>query len=548
MTESARMSAMEREMKPEGLSIAVKICLAVSVLLLMTTLVVGFFVARFTEQKITEEIKKKGVGCVNTLAIAGKILLVTKEMELQKKETNDPENGIAQPELGKGLIDSLKEQKIVFTGVDSQANAILADKDILDIKVLDSMQKPLITASEGMKLLRERQEINLYTIDPTVQTGPCVAEMEDGRIIHSYEFTKKITKGNRFLGTAIVLVSSEKIRKSRREVLTYTIGISAGAVVAGIIIAILIATNITRPIKVLVRDMKIVSKGDLKHRTRALSSKDEVGLLAQSFNKMTMDLERAHQAEVQQQRMNADLKAARDIQERLLPKKKFKLPTYDMKEFYRPSRDVGGDYYDTIVVDKEHLGLLVADVSGKGVQGGLVMTMMRTIVNIFALKNRSTAEVMKTTNQILAKELRPGMFVTAFYALLHVRSGKMRLSSAGHNDLIIYRKSKQDIVLVNPKGIALGLDKGKIFNRTVREEDIQLYNGDRVLLYTDGVVEAMNAKKEEFGDQRLYNFVRQHAEKTSQEFVDLLVETLDKHKGKAEQHDDITIFTFRVGG
>ena len=549
--DSARIKAAARELKPDGIGIAVKICIAVSVLLLLATASVGYFLSQYTAEKVTEEIKKKGVGCANSIAPLGEVLLLAKELDQQSPENN----GITPVEPSAPSINELlRKHKFTFKGEGSSINAVLTDKDILEIKVLDQSNEPVINAlrKSGMGMERITNRSKLSTREnrvdnSTITIGTGIANMENGQRIHCYQFIKEIYRGNRLFGKAIVLVSSEKIQRAKEEVLYFTGMVSIGAVIIGIIIAVLIATNITKPIKTLVRDMQIVSQGKLRHRTTQ-SSRDEVGLLAHNFNKMTADLEKAHKAEVQQQKMNADLKAARDIQERLLPKKVPRLPSYDMKEFYRPSRDVGGDYYDTIVVDKNHLGLLVADVSGKGVQGGLVMTIVRTIINIFARKNLSTADVLRTTNQILAKELKPGMFVTAFYLLLHVRSGTMTLSSAGHNDLIIYRKAKGDIELINPKGIALGLDKGKIFERTVREEKVKLYNGDRVLLYTDGVVEAMNSRKEEFGDEQLYNFVRENAELNSSDFVELLVSTLDKHKGKAEQHDDITIFTFKVGG
>jgi len=100
--------------------------------------------------------------------------------------------------------------------------------------------------------------------------------------------------------------------------------------------------------------------------------------------------------------------------------------------------------------------------------------------------------------------------------------------------------------LLNPGGIALGFDRGPIFDRTLKESNMNLEPGDRIVMYTDGVVEAMNAEKEEFGEERFYKFVRDNAERPSREFVRALVWELDTHKGKAEQHDDITIITVRL--
>ena len=121
----------------------------------------------------------------------------------------------------------------------------------------------------------------------------------------------------------------------------------------------------------------------------------------------------------------------------------------------------------------------------------------------------------------------------------------MRFSSAGHNPMVIYRASTKTIELFNPTGIALGFDKGPLFERTIKESEATMEHGDRFVLYTDGVVESMNEAHEEFSDQRFYDFVLAHAEEDSKTFVHKLVAELKRHQGRASQHDDITIVTFK---
>ena len=138
------------------------------------------------------------------------------------------------------------------------------------------------------------------------------------------------------------------------------------------------------------------------------------------------------------------------------------------------------------------------------------------------------------------------MFVTAFYLILDVASNTITFSSAGHNPMVFVRNESGKQWLLNPGGIALGFDSGPVFDSTVKEDQLRLKRGDRIILYTDGVVEAMNAKKEQFGEKRFYDLAKAQSSEKSDRFVSLLVEDLERHRGNAEQHDDITISTFSL--
>jgi len=293
-------------------------------------------------------------------------------------------------------------------------------------------------------------------------------------------------------------------------------------------------------------DINQVSSGDFEHQTSARSS-DEIGQLAASFNRMTTALRAAQQQELAARAMEHELGIASEIQTNLVPKSILKVPGYDIGAYYRPSKEVGGDYYDFIEIDENRSGLIVADVSGKGVPGSLVMAMARAFIRMEAERSRnpSTADTLARANKMLARDMRKGMFVTAIYGILDRTNHQIRVSSAGHNPMILWRSRSEEIVLINPKGIALGLDKGPVFDRSISEEIIQLEPGDRVVIYTDGTVEAMNAKREEFGDRPFQDLVRKLAKTESNQFLNLIVKALDEHQGNAPQHDDMTIVTFR---
>ncbi len=315
--------------------------------------------------------------------------------------------------------------------------------------------------------------------------------------------------------------------------------------VVAIVIALVMSQRITEPVKLLIDDINRVSAGRLDHETVA-HSKDEIGVLADTFNRMTGALRAAREQELEAKAMEHELGIAAEIQANLVPKRMLKLPGYDISAYYRPSKEVGGDYYDFISIDEHHSGIIVADVSGKGVPGSLVMSMTRAFIRMEAerSKNLSTASTMTYANRMLAQDIKKGMFVTAIYVVLDHRTNEVCVSSAGHNPLYLI-KSTGELKLVNPKGIALGFDKGPVFERTITEEKFILEKGDRIVMYTDGAVEAMNARNEEFGDEKFEKLCRDMTGKESGQFLGLLVHALDAHKGDAPQHDDLTIVTFR---
>lgn len=248
----------------------------------------------------------------------------------------------------------------------------------------------------------------------------------------------------------------------------------------------------------------------------------------------------------EQKMLDHEMAIARDLQANILPKRLPMLPGYQINAYYRPSRDVGGDYYDFIEVDPEHLGLVVADVSGKGIPGSMVVQETRVLLRTLGPGILSPKEALTRVNHHLYQDIIRGMFVTVFYAILDVVDRSMALSSAGHNPMICYRAARNACTLVNPNGLALGIDKGPLFARTVQERRLRLEPGDIALLYTDGVTEAFNSKDEQYGPERLYAFIRDHHTLPVRELVKQLVADIDLHQGDAPQHDDITLVALRA--
>jgi serine phosphatase RsbU (regulator of sigma subunit) len=398
-----------------------------------------------------------------------------------------------------------------------------------------------------------------YTAPPehTVRYGKSV-ELEDiviraldaktgGKVEPALSFSGEFDVGSGSTGRKaklFLLLSAERIDEQVNNLRMVMLGLGTAAVLLAAVVCYMVAWGVTAPVHALIRDMDVVAQGDLDHQTEAHSS-DEIGAIAVQFNDMTKRLKLAQEAERENQRYEDELEMAREIQIKLLPPRLPHIKGLDISATYKPAKEVGGDYYDVFGIDKEHLGIVVADVSGKGIPGSMVMATTRTILRFVAARNTSPTDTLVRTNQVVAADIRRGMFVTALYIVFNARTYEMRVASAGHNPLVVYRAAAGKVEQVNPSGIALGFDKGPLFEKTMQEEVIKLGHGDRAVLYTDGVVEAMNAQNEEYSDERFYQFTQKNADKSSEAYVQALLQDLEAHKGAAEQHDDITVVTFK---
>lgn len=316
-----------------------------------------------------------------------------------------------------------------------------------------------------------------------------------------------------------------------------------------------LARRVTRPLERLVVDMQIVAKGNLKHVTKPTSD-DEIGVLALEFNRMTTQLNEAQGALVEQEKAEYELSIAREVQKQMLPLDSTttpfpdggtfyafsRVPGWAVGAYYKGAKAVSGDYFDVFDLGNGLWGMCVADVSGKGIPGSMVMAVTRTIVRLVASKHLTRAhETLKETNRLIAKQIKRGMFVTCYYAVLDERSGQLTYASAGHNPMVLYRAASKSYELASGKGIALGFNEGPIFDRTIEVNTTQLASGDGLVLYTDGFPEAMNDKSQEFGDERFYEAVVRHAQLENQLAIMNVVGEIAKHRGAAEQSDDLTI-------
>src|ERR687893_2608457 len=241
----------------------------------------------------------------------------------------------------------------------------------------------------------------------------------------------------------------------------------------------------------------------------------------------------------ERERIEQELKVARLIQQTLLPKALPELPGYEVAAYYQPAREVGGDFYDFLALEDGRLGLVVGDVTDKGVPAALVMATTRTMLRASAQRLDSPGEVLKRVNDVIVPDIPPNMFITCLYAILDEESGHLIYANAGH-DLPYRRKAAAGgAEELRATGMPLGLLPGMEYE----EKEIVLERGDSVLFYSDGLVEAHDPRREMFGFPRLQGLVAGH--RTGGEaMVNFLLSELSRFTGAEwEQEDDITLVT-----
>ncbi len=251
---------------------------------------------------------------------------------------------------------------------------------------------------------------------------------------------------------------------------------------------------------------------------------------------MTKQQEEAHK----RQRIEEELRVAHLIQRTLLPKSVPELEGYQIATYYQPAREVGGDFYDFLELEDGRLGVVVGDVTGKGVPAALVMANTQSVLRALAQRGGITpGQVLAEANEVLYAYIPPNMFVTCFYGILDAESGRLIYANAGHN-LPCCRRHNGHAGELRARGMPLGLMPGMSYE----EEEAVLAAGDVLLFYSDGLVEAHDHKGEMFGFPRLRALIAEHGEERS--LMDSLLEELYSFTGEGwEQEDDITLLTLR---
>ncbi len=280
-----------------------------------------------------------------------------------------------------------------------------------------------------------------------------------------------------------------------------------------------------------------------------INTGDEIESLSKSFNFMLKELSEyianLSKMTAEKERIGAELDVARHIQASMLPCIFPPFPErheFDIYATMTPAKEVGGDFYDFFFVDSNHLALVMADVSGKGVPAALFMMISKTLIKSITQNGLSPAKVLEKVNNQLCENNEAEMFVTVWLGILEISTGKMKCVNAGHEFPAIMRKGGAWELYKDKHGfVVAGMENAKY-----KEYELEFHPGDKLFVYTDGVAEATNSNNVLFGTERMIDSLNKAKDKPVKELLESVHDDVDAFAGEAEQFDDITMLTLEI--
>ncbi len=535
----------------QGLGVSLKFALAISGVIAVFMLLFISIVSSDMQDAMNEEIDIAGVNAARALALPDYITwspyhrayggtdLARFEEEYMKGESKP-----AESKLGKAEQETAQKR-------------IAANKKRLE-RILSKNQSEslilnaLIYNADRTKYQLQAGSEQLLEFVGTTQPERDGVKVEYGRFRkiggdenRARQYSAPIENENGIIdGWATVILSEQSIEKKISELRTHLAALALGFILLGIGVAFFMGNMITKPIIDLTRDVEIIAKGDLEHHPK-VTTRDEIGVLGRTIERMAKSLHEAQGHQIEHAKQKHQLQVALEIQANLFPKNLPAIPGYDVASHYQAGPEVGGDYYDVIVLPDGRWLMMVASASGKGIPAAMLTTMARSFITALAEREKSPQELLKVVNRLLSPDLRRGMYVTALLCLLDPRTGKLTVANAGHNPLIVFSGESRKAKSIHSDGIALGFDKGPVFERTLREVELELKAGDRIVLCTPGLFGIKDSGGNELGEQRFYQLVEREGAKDSGAFVKLVAHTLERFADNGWMETDVTFVTLQ---
>ncbi len=359
-----------------------------------------------------------------------------------------------------------------------------------------------------------------------------------------------IRAGDYTVGMVHLAYSSEALQDRLEEVQQRTILLTLVLFGFAIIAVFLLSNYFVDPIVKITRRVRRFASGDLETEL-PLDGAEEFFEISRAFNELMTRVAQDRENIVAREMMAKEIEVASQIQKTLMPGKLPNLPGLELEAFYKAASVVGGDLYDIFEIDPGRYCLAVADVSGKGVPASLVMSMLRTVIQIHTSHAVSAKKTLLKVNEYLQNSIPPGMFITLMLGIYEVDSSSLNLISAGHNPMLFYSASNGQMQKLNPAGMPLGMPDTleSSFADRLEEITIELSEGDLFFMYTDGLSEASNREGKRYGMERLEMFLNSLLENdkafTMAELKNRIVGEINEYCGLTQPDDDITFIIAR---
>jgi phosphoserine phosphatase RsbU/P len=349
---------------------------------------------------------------------------------------------------------------------------------------------------------------------------------------------------------AVLFPQDEFLSDIRKHTLIVLVLASSGILML-IAVITFISRSITKPLITMSKAAAVIGAGNLDVQIPELRTKDEVGKLNEALRYMKTSLkdyiQKLTETTAAQERIESELKIAREIQISMLPGIFPPFPhrkEFDVFALIEPAKEVGGDFYDFFFIDDEKLGLLIGDVSGKGVPAALFMMITKTLLKNVASENLLPHEILYKVNNILVVDNDASMFTTVFCGILHTATGRLEFANAGHNPPLLCQGDQGFEFLYVDNGFVLG----PLQNSTYTTQEIKLHRGSVLFLYTDGVTEAMNPQQEFFLEKRLKESLAKLKDLDITDTVRALRKEISAFAKGEPQSDDITMLILKYFG
>jgi len=491
-------------------SIKFEFSLYISIVLLVLMSVTGYVITTQYVDTVTQNIKSKLLIQARSYSgPAGKLII-----------SSDNPDVLLLNNICRKLVDDNSE--MYWAGIAGSDSTYIAHTDFKH--VISSARMPLFAFDQTGSDLREGESYNL--LNDTIY------------------ITVPIKENNLVLGNLRVASSVKPINEARSKSISSVISITAIMLIIELLVTIIILRKKLHPIRIITDRLKEVNFKNIELDI-PIKLNNEFGYLSKTLQVMGSKLNLAQKDLLEKERITRELEIAREIQKNILPREYPNDAGFEFAGAYQSAREVGGDYDDFIDVDKNHLGFLVADVSGKSLPGMLVMLLTRDIILRYAHSTTKPAVLLAHLNRELLNSIKQGMFVTMLYGVLEKQTGHVEYASAGHNPLVLVNGNTGQSKLIKTKGYPLGMMSDDMFSKRIETGQISLEENDRLILYTDGVNEAQNTDGEEFGMSRLVEAVSNPENTDTSSIVKNTINQLAGFVQTAQQYDDITILALK---
>ena len=467
---------------------------------------------------------------------------------------------------GAGMYLSNIEQMVADIRLGSEGYACIVNQDG-QVIFSPKEEGELMVGTDAQPDLRQADNAALSSVVHSVLSGTSgitTLEMDGAKYYIAYAPMSTVGWGFlTVLGEEEILAPTNKLLKQMGvsaqqsiDTMEHTVNVSLVTLEVTVVffclmvalLAFVLSSHIVKPIRLLTDSVSRLDGDNLDFtwEIKNKDSRDETTVLAGAFLDMTQKMKEyiANITEItaEKERIGAELNVATKIQADMLPKIFPAFPgqtEFDVYAQMDPAKEVGGDFYDFFMIDDDHLAIVIADVSSKGVPAALFMVIAKTLIKNHAMNQESLGDVFYKVNNQLCEGNEEGMFVTAWMGVLTISTGSFEYVNAGHNPQLLMNNEQYDWIHAKPGFVLAGMDGIPYVSDT-----IQLKHGARIFLYTDGVTEAQNPAHELFGEERLLQSLGRYGKMPLQQMLEAVRGDIDAFAGEAEQFDDITMLAF----